>query len=69
MNRGFIKQIIIIVGALVALKYFLHFDLVDLLSQGKYTEVLSWLKINVWDKFVIHTLWDYLSNFFKNLID
>lgn len=58
MNRGFIRNIIIVVGALVALKYFFNFDLVDLLAGGKYKEVLVWLKTNIWQ---------YVYDFFKNL--
>ena len=58
MNRGFIRNIIIIVGALVALKYFFHFDLIDFIAKINYREVLEWLKINIWQ---------HIYDFFQNL--
>lgn len=67
MNRGFIRNIILIVGALVALKYFFNFDLVDLISEGNYREVFVWLKINIWQKFILDIVWQNIFNFLKNL--
>mgnify|MGYP001558970313 CR=1 FL=1 len=67
MNKGFIRNIIIIVGALVALKYFFHFDLIDLLTQGKFGEVMVWLKTNIWQNFVIGMLLPFIKNAIHNL--
>ena len=64
-NRGFIRNIIIIVAALVALKYFFHFDLVGLITQGKYKEVVLWLKENIWQKFIVDIVWTHMSGLFK----
>jgi len=49
-NRGFIKTVIIIVGALIAIKYYYHFDVVAFLTTGRvgeitlgiYDKILSW---------------------------
>ena len=57
--------IILVVVALVALKYFFNFDLVDLLSEGNYRDVLLWLKENVWQKIIV----DIIFQFFKNLFN
>ena len=43
MNKGFIKEILIIIIALVALKYFWHIDVVGYLSDGPVAKVLSWV--------------------------
>ncbi|MEK7062926.1 MAG: hypothetical protein AAB946_02725 [Patescibacteria group bacterium] len=67
MNRGFIRNIILIVGTLVALKYFFNFDLVDLISEGNYREVFVWLKTNVWQKFILDIVWQNIFDFLKNL--
>ncbi|MEK7117585.1 MAG: hypothetical protein AAB861_02310, partial [Patescibacteria group bacterium] len=67
MNRGFIRNIILIVGTLVALKYFFNFDLVDLISEGNYREVLVWLKANIWQKFILDIVWQNIFDFLKNL--
>lgn len=56
-----IRSIIIIVAVLVALKYFLGFDLIDLLSEGNYGEVWLWIKINVWQKFFLDIVWTKIS--------
>lgn len=59
-NRGFIRGIILVVAALVALKYFFNFDLVDLLSEGNYRGVLDWIKINIWQNIL-----EFLKNLFN----
>jgi hypothetical protein len=64
---GFIRNIVIIVGALVALKYFFDFDLIDLLTQGKFKEVIDWLRANLWQKFVVDMVWPFIKNAIHNL--
>lgn len=68
-NKGFIRNIILIVGALVALKYFFHFDVVDLIAEGKFGEVWVWIKVNVWQKFILDILWSHTIDFFKKLFN
>jgi hypothetical protein len=65
-ERGFIRSIIFIVGALVALKYFFNFDLVDLLSEGNYRAAWDGLKLYVWDKFIIDIVWSRISSWLPN---
>ena len=40
-KKGFIKMILIIVGALVLLKYIYDFDVINLLVEGKFRIVLD----------------------------
>ncbi len=40
-NKGFIKTILAIVGALVLLKYAYDFDIIGLLAEGKFKIVLD----------------------------
>ena len=51
-NRGFIKEIIILLVALVALKYFVNIDVVGYLEQGPVTKGLDWVKVHVWQKYI-----------------
>ncbi|MEK7116579.1 MAG: hypothetical protein AAB837_00235 [Patescibacteria group bacterium] len=69
---GFIKIIIIIVGALVLLKYIYNIDVVGFLTQGKFREFLDQiysLGAKGWQKYsdVIIKIWNYCLNFIKNI--
>lgn len=57
-KRGFIRNIILIVGALVVLKYVFHFDLITFLSPEKLKVALNWLQDRIWAP---------AYQFFKNL--
>ena len=71
-NRGFIKITIIIVGALVLLKYVYNVDVVGFLTTGKFKEWLDKL-YNVatlgWEKYgvFIIKIWNYFIGFIKNI--
>lgn len=73
-NGGFIKMTLIIVAALVILKYAYDIDVVGFLTQGRFKELLDqfynlgskgWAK---YSEFLIKA-WDFCSNLAKNLID
>lgn len=71
-KRGFIKITIIIVGALVLLKYIYDVDVVGFLTQGKFRELLDQfyeLGTKGWEKYsgVIIKVWNYCLNFIKNI--
>ena len=51
-NRGFIRDIFIILVALIALKYFVHIDVVGYLSEGPVTKGLDWAKVHIWEKYI-----------------
>lgn len=63
-NRGFIKIIIIIVGALVLIKYIYNIDVIGFLTTGKFKEWLDKL-YNIatlgWEKYsvIIIKVWNY----------
>ena len=72
-ERGFIKMIIIIVGALVLLRYVYKIDVIGFLTQGRFKELLDQfynLASQGWQKYnqTIIKLWDYIIEFFKNLL-
>lgn len=68
-KKGFIQTIILIVGALVALKYFFDFDLIDLLTQGRFRDAWDWLVLNIWDKIIVDIIWTKASSLIKSLVD
>jgi len=55
-KRGFIKTVILIVAALVIIKYAYNINVVDILTTGKYKEV---------GEFIIK-IYNYILNFFKS---
>lgn len=72
-KRGFIQITLIIVGALVILKYAYSIDIIEFLTTGKFRSVLD--KIynfgsQGWEKYqdLIITIWDYLKNLIKNIL-
>jgi hypothetical protein len=62
-RRGFIQLILLVVGALVLLKYVYNIDVVGFLTQGRPKELL--------DQFYGFGVkgWNYLVVFIKNVID
>lgn len=71
-SGGFIKMIIIVVGALVLLKYVYNIDVIGFLTQGRFRELLDQFYIlgaKGWAKYneVIIKLWNYFLNFVKNI--
>ena len=73
-SKGFIKMAIIIVGALVLLKYVYKVDVVDFLTTGKFKVWLgNFYKIAIlgWEKYdtIILKIWNYLIDFVKNIFN
>lgn len=72
-GRGFIKITIIIVGALVMLKYIYDVDVIGFLTQGRFKGFLDQfysLGIKGWEKYsdAIIKIWNYSFDFIKGLI-
>jgi hypothetical protein len=73
-NRGFVKIVIVIVGALVLLKYIYDIDVIGFLTQGRFKELLDQfynLGTEGWEKYgnAVITVWNYIIDLAKNLID
>ena len=73
-KRGFIKIIIIVIAALVLLKYVYNIDVVGFLTTGKFKgwldklyqlASLGWGKYNV----IIIKIWNYLIGLLKNIFN
>lgn len=71
-KKGFIRTTLIIVGALVILKYTYGIDVVEFLTTGNFRKVLDkfyefgqtgWQKYEV----IIRGVWKYLSDIIKNI--
>lgn len=63
-GSGFIKTALIVVGALVLLKYIYNIDVVGFLSQSKFKEFLDRfydLGVNSWNKYS-HLIIDFYKN-------
>lgn len=72
-RAGFIQIVIIVVGALVLLKYVYNVDVVGFLTQGRFKELLDQfysLGSKGWGKYseTLIKLWNYFLEFAKNLI-
>lgn len=72
-TRGFISMIIIIIGALVLLKYVYDIDVVGFLTQGRFRELLDQfysLGSVGWSKYqdIIIKVWNYFIEFAKNIL-
>jgi len=72
-KRGFIQIILVVVGALVVLKYVYKVDVVGFLTTGKPKELLDQLyslAARTWTKYDSSIIdgWDYLIGFGKNLL-
>ena len=72
-KRGFISIIIIIIGALVLLKYVYDIDVIGFLTEGRFKELLDQfysLGTAGWVKYqdVIIKVWNYFIEFAKNIL-
>jgi len=72
-NRGFISIILIIVGALVLLKYIYDIDVIGFLTQGRFKELLDQfysLGAKGWEKYseTLVRIWSWLVGFIKNKV-
>jgi hypothetical protein len=72
-KRGFIQMILLVVGALVLLKYAYNVDVVGFLTTGKFREWLDKLYgiASVgWQKYdtLIIKIWNYIIELAKNLL-
>ncbi len=72
-EAGFIQLILLIVGALVLLKYVYNVDVVGFLTTGKPKELLDQfysLATRGWEKYdnIMITIWNYFVSFIKNIL-
>lgn len=72
-KRGFIKIVILIVGALVLLKYVYNIDVIGFLTAGRFRELLDQfysLGARGWANYseIIARIWNYFVEFAKNLL-
>jgi hypothetical protein len=72
-ERGFIHLILVVVGALVLLKYVYDIDVIGFLTQGRFKELLDRfynLGAEGWSKYsdVIIRVWNYIIEFGKNVV-
>ena len=70
-NTGFIQIILIVVAALVLLKYVYDIDIVGLLTKGRPKELLDQfyrLGAEGWERYsgVIMKVWNYLKDLIKS---
>jgi hypothetical protein len=76
MEKGFVRLILIIlivVAALVVLKYVYNIDVVGFLTAGRFKELLNQLYnlgITEWQKYggVLIKFWNYIIGFAKNIV-
>lgn len=71
-GTGFIQIILVVVGALVLLKYVYDIDVVGFLTAGRFKEILDQfysLADKGWQKYsdTIIKVWDYFVTFIKKL--
>lgn len=71
-KAGFIQIVLIVVGALVLLKYVYNIDIVGFLTQGRFRGLLDQiygLAAKGWQNYshIIIKLWNYLIDLIKNL--
>ncbi|HEY4480361.1 MAG TPA: hypothetical protein VJB58_02745 [Candidatus Paceibacterota bacterium] len=72
-QKGFIRATLIIVGALVVLKYAYDIDVVEFLTTGNFRKILDKfynLGSAGWEKYreLILKVWDYIWTLAKNTI-
>ncbi len=71
-KSGFISIILIVVVALVILKYVYNIDVIGFLTQGKFKEFLDQfynLGNKGWEKYndIVIKIWSYVIEFIKNI--
>lgn len=61
-NEGFIMKIVLLIVAVIALKYFLHFDIIEWIKSPEVQKiiqpVISFIK----------SIYNWLDNFVRNLV-
>lgn len=72
-KTGFIRMTLIVIGALVILKYAYDVDVVGFLTEGRFKEWLDKLyslSAKGWERYseFLTKIWSYAINFVKNLI-
>jgi hypothetical protein len=73
-KAGFVKIVLLVVAALVILKYLYDIDIIGSLTQGRFRELLldKFYKLAVegWDKYkdTILRVKDYIIEFAKNIL-
>ena len=72
-KSGFITMILIVIIALVLLKYVYEVDVVGFLTQGRFKELLDQfykLGSEGWQKYsdLIIKVWNYFIEFIKNIV-
>jgi hypothetical protein len=72
-KRGFISIILMVVGALVLLKYIYNIDVIGFLTQGRFKELLDQfygLGAKGWSKYqdLIIKAWNFFWGLAKNLL-
>lgn len=70
---GFIQIIILIIAALVLLKYIYDIDIVGFLTEGRFKEILDRIYefgSNGWAKYsgAVLKIWNYIIEFLKNFL-
>lgn len=73
-QKGFVRVVLLVVAALVLLKYAYDIDIVGFLTQGRFKELwdkLYGLSLKGWESYkdVILRVWDQIWDFIKNSID
>lgn len=72
-SGGFISIILIVVGALVLLKYVYNIDVIEFLTQGRFKELLDQfysLGAKGWSKYseIIIKVWNFFGGLIKNIL-
>ncbi len=72
-NNGFIKMTLVIISALVVLKYIYDVDVIGFLTQGRFEELLDKiynLSLKGWEKYkdTVIKVWGIISGFIKDFI-
>lgn len=63
MNRGFIRYIVIIIAAIILLKFWLHIDVIAWLNKPEVKETFS----TIWHTYLKGTI-EGLINFIRDII-
>ena len=72
-KRGFIQIVIIVVGALVLLRYVYDIDIIGFLTQGRFKELLDQfygLGAKGWAKYseILLKVWNFFFDVIKNIV-
>ncbi|HEY4509341.1 MAG TPA: hypothetical protein VJC13_03665 [Candidatus Paceibacterota bacterium] len=61
-QRGFIIKIILLIVAIIALKYFFHFDIIEWIKSPKVQETIKPFVT------ILKNIYDWLDNFVRGII-